>query len=270
MDDSAQDAPPRPGMGPLVAAGAIHVEGHSVIPLENGLKEICCNYGMLPNEEFKWSPPRDSWMRNILINDDRDQFFRECLSLAKGQGVTAWIVIQDTNARFAISSSQSPEEDATRLLLERANNHLDDCQRNALVIADRPSGGTRIHEDNFIAGCLETLESGTDFVLFDRLAFVVTANSRHLRLLQLADLITSCTRAFVAGNKKHHGNLFQDAIQPLLRTSTRGVAGGFGLKIHPDHRYGNLYHWLLGDAQTNEGELYPRRFRAYSGGADTP
>jgi hypothetical protein len=32
----------------------------------------------------------------------------------------------------------------------------------------------------------------------------------------------------------------------LLRTEL-GRCGGVGMKIHPDFRYANLYHWLLGD-----------------------
>jgi len=39
-----------------------------------------------------------------------------------------------------------------------------------------------------------------------------------------------------------------------------GCKGGRGLKIHPDLRYGNLYHWLLGD----------EAFVRYEGGIDLP
>ncbi|HZK50776.1 MAG TPA: hypothetical protein VFD47_04340, partial [Actinomycetota bacterium] len=48
-------------------------------------------------------------------------------------------------------------------------------------------------------------------------------------------------------------------ILPLLREDY-GCKGGRGLKIHPDLRYGNLYHWLLGD----------EAFVRYEGGIDLP
>lgn len=51
--------------------------------------------------------------------------------------------------------------------------------------------------------------------------------------------------SYVAGEKKYSPRIFQ-SIKPLLETE-EGVIGGFGVKLHPDFRYVNLYHWLLGD-----------------------
>jgi hypothetical protein len=51
----------------------------------------------------------------------------------------------------------------------------------------------------------------------------------------------------VAGEAKFSPAIFEDGILPLLRTDS-GCKGGRGLKIHPDFRYGNLYHWLLHDS----------------------
>jgi hypothetical protein len=37
-----------------------------------------------------------------------------------------------------------------------------------------------------------------------------------------------------------------DLLKPLYQ-SVDGRVGGAGVKLHPDFRYGNLYHWLIGD-----------------------
>jgi hypothetical protein len=46
-----------------------------------------------------------------------------------------------------------------------------------------------------------------------------------------------------------------------------GRIGGLGLKIHPDFRYANLYHWLLGDShfvRYQSGYPLPFKSRPYA------
>jgi len=270
MDDSSQNRPAREGMGPLAAVGAIHVPSESAIQLEADLTTICSDFGFPEHEEFKWSPSKSLWMREGLVAEERERFYRDCLEAAERLHVGALVAIEDKKSNYAISTSASPEEDVTRLLLERANNHLKGVDREAIVISDRPSGGNRKQEDQFLANCLETLRDGTDFVQFDHLSFMFTADSTHMRLLQLADLVTGCSLAYVAGHKRHHSQLFDEAVFPLLRSSSIGVIGGFGLKLHPDYRYRNLYYWLLGDDFHQSGTGYPLRGWAYEKSPDKP
>jgi len=60
-DDSRQQKPKRPGMGSLIAAGYIYIPGDNVKFLEEGLENICKNFGF-PSDpergELKWSPNR--------------------------------------------------------------------------------------------------------------------------------------------------------------------------------------------------------------------
>jgi hypothetical protein len=101
------------------------------------------------------------------------------------------------------------------------------------------------------------------------IALLLTTNSKLLRLVQLADLITSCTTALVVGENRFAPITFQ-YIRPLLR-SEGGRIGGVGLKIHPAHRCPNLYHWLVGDrdymhdssrVRIEGGNLLPQRVLA--------
>jgi hypothetical protein len=103
------------------------------------------------------------------------------------------------------------------------------------------------------------------------LALAVSTDSKLSRLLQLADIITSCATNFVAGEDKWSPLIFREGVLPMLR-SDYGCVGGRGLKIHPDMRYGNLYHWLLGDEMfvRYQGgfQLPSNRFTAYRESAD--
>jgi len=115
-----------------------------------------------------------------------------------------------------------------------------------VVIVSQPSGD-RKSESKFLADCLETLRAGTEYVKPERIVLnVLTTPPRFIRLLQLADVVTSCAVAFVGGESSFSPPVFS-SIKPMLAREL-GRVGGVGLKIHPDGKYRNLYHWLLGDS----------------------
>lgn len=243
-DDTKQSRPTRTGMGTLAGAGAICVREEEVRVLELQLSKICADAGFPDGEEFKWSPGRDAWMRTNLTDDARQAFYRKVLEVAKLRGVTASVVIADTVVVDPVTGVAATEADVTRLLLELIHLQipLEGC---GIVVADRP-GGSREQEDSFLASCLEALKAGTRHVRnLELISLMLTANSRMVRLLQLADLVTSCTAACVAGHRTFAPATFEH-IRPLMRTNG-GRIGGTGLKIHPPERYANLYHWLVGD-----------------------
>lgn len=270
IDDSCQNNPSRAGMGPLVAVGGIHVPGDQVRNLERDLEGLCSDAGFPAGEEFKWSPKRGTFMHTQLKETARAEFLQAVLNLTASAEVSAHVVIADTSKNPARRVSTSHEQDVATLFLERAHNQLGD-DSHGIVIFDRPSGA-RSQDTKFLAETLETLRSGTSFVNFDSLALAVSTDSRLVRLLQVADVVTGCTLAFVGGESKYSPAVFE-SIRPMLRTDQNRV-GGVGVKIHPDFRYGNLYHWLLRDLYATRGtevvELPSSRFTAYQNHADTP
>ena len=149
---------------------------------------------------------------------------------------------------------------------------LDRIQSDGIIITDRP-GGDRASEDEFLLECLDTLQQGTDYVRPDRVALSVLATSSKLvRLLQVADVVTSCTLAMVSGEDTYAPPIFNNAIRPMLLSDPDRI-GGIGLKIHPDYRYVNLYHWVLGDEnhiRDGIGEPLPRDDRPYKIRPDIP
>jgi len=259
-------------MGPLVAVGGIHVPGDAVRSLETDLAGLCTTFGFPPREEFKWSPRPGSWMHGELTKEKRQEFLIEALRLAAARDVCGLVVIEDTRCLPATSDRIRHEIDAAALLLERVNWRLRRRGTDGIVIADRP-GGVRRDEDKFLATCLETLQSGTRYVrTLERIALsVVSAPSDLIRLIQLADVVCSCTTAVVAGEASFSPPIFE-RIKPFLH-SVSGRTGGVGLKLHPDFRYANLYHWLLGDAylmRGNTGMPLPYPVIPYSTSPDVP
>lgn len=271
-DDSRQQSPSRPGVGPLVAIGGISIPAEAAHGLEQAYDALCKNFGFPPGAsgEFKWSPGNEHWMRKNLIEGKRRDFYSQVLGLAASYGAKSLVVLEDTRYQTA-TGSQDAGTDVAHLFLERVESQLSMLHTEGLVIVDRLTGG-RSNEDSFLANCLEMLQSGTNYVKPEHIILnVLSTPSKLIRLLQLADLVTSCTTAFISGEDRHSPPIF-DLIRPLFYQE-RGRVGGIGLKLHPDFRYANLYHWLLGDShfvRGGGGVPLPLLNRPYASNATTP
>ena len=231
-DDSKQPDPAREGMGPLVAIGGVHVPDHAVAPLEREIDDICRRTGFPPGEEFKWSPAKAQWMRDHLAESRRRSFFRSVLDGCRRHGARATVVIEDTRCKPATDAA-TPELDVARMFIERVDGQLEHAGQYGVIIADRPSGGSR-EDTSFLAACLETLQQGTAYRKPKCVAINVLSTPSHLvRLLQVADLVTGCTTAYVAGRLRYTRSLFEEGILPLLHRGPLGRLGGYGIKVHP-------------------------------------
>jgi len=244
-DDSEQSNPTREVMKPLIGLGGVHVSAENIANLEDAINELCNTYGFPEGEEFKWSPRKDSYMRSNIIEQDRIDFYKKLFEIASNYNVIAIVVASDNDCGFAVPSSSNHYEDVNTLFLERADQLFYSYHRKGIVIIDKPGGGQKQDKD-FVSKCLETLERGTSYVKFNSIPLpVMTADSKHIRLLQLADVVIGCCLARLSGENKYSPAIF-DLIKPILRKE-KGRTGGVGFKIHPDNLYRNLYHWLLDD-----------------------
>lgn len=233
----------RERMGTLVAVGGVSVQEEKLRPLEGAVDALCDEYGFPPGEVFKWSPGRDHWMRDNLIEDRRTEFFQRVLALAADHEAVGMVTIADRSRSMATGKAPNHEMDVLIMAMERFDKTLG--KDYGMVIVARPPGG-RIDEDEFLSGCVEAVTRGTEYSAFKRLATnVLTMPFSNSRLLQIADLVVSTTTALVAGHERFTLPVFP-SVKALLRGSL-GRIGGAGLKIHPDFVYGNLYHWLLED-----------------------
>jgi len=267
-DDSKQNHPTRSRMGPLVASGGLLVPGDKLSSLERALSSLCAEAGFPQNEEFKWSPRRDMWMYQGLIAEQRKNFFLAIIQACVAHETKALVIMSDRDSRTP-SDCATHEVFVTKMLLERVNNLAASAGSSAIVIVDRPGGGLA-QERNFLSECLYTLQNGTRYVIPEKIAINPISTDSHLvRSLQVADLIVSCTTAFVAGQTTLAPDIFE-VIQPILAQELNR-AGGVGVKIHPDYKYLNLYHWLLGDevwVRNMNAQPLPYRGRPYASGPD--
>jgi hypothetical protein len=261
-DDSKQDSPTRPGMGPLVAIGGVMVSHRELDGLQDDIERACSRAGFPAGEPFKWSPGSELWMHSKLKDAARVKFFSSVLRAASNHGVSALVVIADTSMKKA-TKAKTHELDVTTMFLERADMEFGRAGTKGVVVADRPGGNLK-QQEKFLSNCLDTLQVGTKFWTKAHTVFVVSAPSKLLRLLQLADLVTGCTLSYVSGESNWSPATF-NRIQPML-CKEKGSVGGTGVKIHPDFSYANLHHWLLGDTHLRKGmsaEALPMENRPY-------
>jgi hypothetical protein len=221
IDESSAAAPSREGMNHLIAFGAVCLPASETQLLEQSIDSICRRYGFPPKEdksgEFKWSPGKKLWLRNSLQGDQRTAFFLEVLEAAKSHRIQSIVVIEDTHYSKAIRASESHEEDAIHLLLERVNSFLRSVNDNGLVIIDR-SGSASSTDERRLSSCLKLLLTGTDYVEFDKIALsVLSAPSHLIRLLQLADLVVGCVVQHVGGEDRFSPKPFESIKGSFLR-----------------------------------------------------
>jgi hypothetical protein len=121
LDDARQNSPSRPGMHPLIAAGGFCLPDSEVARLERSIDSLCRDrYGFPPNQEFKYSPGRELWMRSNLIGDARFRFFQELIQLVGGATGKAFVIIKDCEYGHATGAS-SPERDGCSVDVLRAS-----------------------------------------------------------------------------------------------------------------------------------------------------
>jgi hypothetical protein len=268
--DDAKQSPTRPGFkGKAVGAAALHVPADRARVAERAIRATCKKYRFTDEEEFKWSPNRDSWMYSGLVGPERQQFFFAIAERLVEARAFASIVIEDAG-RNPATGALTTEQDVLVLLLERVANRLRELGEIAIVIADRP-GGDRREEDRFVADCLQYLQAGTDYVEHNEVSFVFTTDSKFVRLLQATDLLASSLTAYVAGEGTHSPPIVERLLALFPLASDR--RGGYSIKLHPDYNFANLHHWLFGDTHLvrgNVGVPMPLKGWDYYEGPDNP
>ncbi len=159
-------------------------------PFHQAIDDVCGRFGFPLDEEFKWSPGKELWMRDNLRGDRRTAFYCEVFTVAFAHKVKGIFVMTDSRAVSATGAARA-EHDAVAMLLERIQQDTGYASR-AQIMADAPGGGNA-QADEFITRNLGIIRNGTNALSkLDRLTFVQTGRSHHSRGLQVADVFTSC------------------------------------------------------------------------------
>lgn len=241
-DDSAQKGA-RSGMGKIVAFGGVLIAGDQLRTLSQRIDEIATSFGIPAGEEIKWSPKKGSWIYSNLQGDSRAKCYKEILTAAQEAGCKAVVTACDFEMR-----KLKPEwgfERCVTYTLERVSTYLSKSSQQAVIIADRPSGGHK-EADQFLEAFVEHLSSNHNHMLEETFSLnMLTAQSHMTRHLQIADLVVAITTAMVAGQTKWAAEYFE-IVKGMLLRNVLGNIGGTGLKVYPD-KLVNLYHWVLGE-----------------------
>lgn len=252
-DDSAQQRPSRAGLAsPVYGAGALLCDGDGAGLAESRLDELCDEFGFPADEEFKWSPSRDTWMRANLREDARLQFFLQVLGVLAEFECKVIVVAVDSGYPRATANDELPRnQDAFRLLIGHLTRWLEATDELAVMVMDEPGGGSKERRE-FLASCTRFAVE----LARDRRRIIVAplpAESGRVRLVQAADLVTSCTVAYLSGEPDYSPPVFAQVTEMLC--SHNGRKGRTGLVLHPSYRYLNLHHWLVGDETYGRGGL---------------
>jgi hypothetical protein len=240
VDDSAQ-AGHRGGMGELVAGGGLLLAEESLRPLKDKVDDLCKKFGVPPGTELKWSPGKKNWLRDHLKAERRCELFGNAIAAARELGGRAIVVVWDTGRKTYKGSKTF--RTVIDYLFERVTIHLEDRGHLGLIVADRPGGGKR-EEDSLLRDVVGTMEDGTEYVKSTQIALNLLTTPSHLsRHLQVADLITGCTTAMVAGQTAFCDPVFAE-VRPMFIENYYGCVGGSGLKLVPDDLI-NLYFYVL-------------------------
>lgn len=254
-DDSAQKSA-REGMGKLLAFGGILVHSDRLKSLSRAIDEIANASDIPAGEEIKWSPRKGSWIYENLQGDDRSKCYKAILKAALDHDCKAIVVLCDYELR-----NLKPEWGFGRCVqyaLERVSTFLSATSEEAVIVADRPSGGHR-EADEFLASFIENLANTHNHMLEGTFAInMLTAPSHMVRQIQLADLVVAITTAMFSGQTKWASEYFE-LIKAMYIRNGFGYIGGTGVKIYPDQLI-NLYHWVLGEehfSKVGRGTAWP-------------
>lgn len=249
IDDSEQSDPPRRGLGPLVAIGAVIIEESQLARFSEQLRGIRSRLGVPDSEELKWKPPKGSYLSTAggqVVTDLR----RSMLASAIDCGIRSAVVVLDHGAAYRALSTAQAGLKVLAWLYERIEMFLTDCQDLGVVIADQPGGGAKA-EKQWLAETLRLTSNGTQHVKAERVVMpIVTAPSDHVPHLQLADLVTAATTAAVAGRKS--GLDLATQLMELAHTRVTGEVAGAGIVLWPKELY-DLHWWVFGEESYRRG-----------------
>jgi hypothetical protein len=252
LDDSKHNECPRDGIGSLVAIGGICVSADRANELNRRLKGDCLEkFGLAADTSFKWSPPKNSLFRINLSDSQRGDLIKHVLSVLGEFDPFAIVALCET-ATSPVDGTDSHEMSALMMVMERFHNNIGSTSSGIIVI-DRPAGG-KTDEENYLTECADIVATGSKYAEFNKIACpIVSMPFKLSRILQVADLVVSITASYFAGHSA--AAEFFPYVLPLFKTNQIGRRGGVSVKLHPDSKYVNLYHWLLDDEHFTRGNL---------------
>lgn len=244
VDDSEQKSPRRRELGSLLGLGAVIVPEDEVADYSSDLTAIRTDLSIPPGEEIKWKPSKGSFLATAG-GELASTLRRRMLEAAIAHEIRTAVVIIDHGKAYKNRPKSEVGRELLKWLYERVSMHLDGHDDNAIVIADKPGGGSA-QESRWLAQTLVLTNDGTEYIKPGRIIMpIVTAPSHHVPLLQLADLVVAATTAAVAGHPQ--ACALGHLLLQIAHKNTHGLAGGAGIVLWPAPDLTNLLYHAFGE-----------------------
>jgi len=215
-------------------------------------------HGIPSEEEIKWSPDRDSWIAENLIEDKRISAYSAILDLVRIFGGTEMVaVVQRDMTSFDVIEAKWK---CIEFITERFQFFLQAQEDKwGIIIADFPS--SRKDEKRLLNDYYRLLDEGTKYVKpLNVVMNLLTTESRLNPGLQIGDLIIGITTAMCTQRTDYASN-FWSIVKRNLHRSRCGNVIGCGLKIFPAETAEEPYKRLFPEEFEEEYEEYRERMR---------
>jgi len=216
-------------------------------------------HGIPSEEEIKWSPDRNSWIKNNLIDKARISAYSDILALIKSFNGKIIVAVVQRN-----DLSWTPLEakwQCTEFVTERFQFYLQDHDdKQGLIIADFPGSGKE--EKKLLQDYYRLLKEGTRYVKPSNIVMNLLTTESHLNpALQIADLVVGITTG-MCSPRRDYASAYWDMVSHNLHRSQVGEVMGCGLKVFPKENYDELVLSLFPE-DIEEREEFEESYEEY-------
>ncbi|QXC59913.1 hypothetical protein KSP35_16235 [Aquihabitans sp. G128] len=224
VDDSKQKVSQRlrnllPGAGDhLQGYGGIVCRGALLPEIAWDLRELCRTTGFGDFDEFKWSPKAGTTM-HALDADLRQAFLAAVCDLFERFEIQLLLSVSG-----AVADLEEDRASLHRFLTESISSAVSGDFGLSYVF-DLPSNGYGKGGPQFLKYLSTTCADPVHRA--PRVAFELCTDSTYSRLLQAADFATSCSLAYLVGDRRYSDLYMQRLVALIPAPSAAWPAGGF-------------------------------------------
>jgi len=242
-----------------VGVGGVILPDDSINTLCTLFKRRKKSHGIPAEVEIKWSPPKSSWLRRNLIDEDRISAYSDILDLLRAFNAKVIVaVVQRDELKQSVIETKWK---CLKFVTERFQFFLQEHEdRNGIIIADFPGSGKE--EKELLQKYYQLLEKGTHYVNPKNIAMNLLTTESHLNpALQLADLVVGITTGMCTP-RRGYALPYWDIVKHTLHCNQNGDVMGCGLKIFPQKIIGGIITTLFPEV-TEEREGIGQTYEEY-------
>jgi len=208
------------------------------------------SHGIPPEEEIKWSLPKNSWIAKNLTGDNRISAYSDILDLVRAFGGRLIIAVVQTDT--SKQSSSEAKWKCIEFVTERFQFYLQAHEdKKGLIIADFPASGKE--EKRLLEDYHQFLGTGTKYVKPSNVVMnLLTTESRLNPSIQLADLVVGITTGMCTPHRKY-ALQYWDMVKRNFHCNHNGEVMGCGLKVFPKEIVGEARATLFPEEIEDSG-----------------